>query len=99
MTIKIPQKLQPWIEARKRHHLSHAQIQMARELGMQPKSLDKLANCKQEPWKLPLADFIEERYRKRFKKSSPDSVSSIETRVSAMKKKKMMMSNEAEKDN
>jgi len=25
--------LQVWIEARKRHHLSHAQVQMARELG------------------------------------------------------------------
>ncbi len=49
MTVKIPQKLLPWVEARKKHHLSHAQIQMPRELGMKPKSLDKLANCKQQP--------------------------------------------------
>lgn len=28
----IPPKLQAWIQARKRHHLSHAQVQMAREL-------------------------------------------------------------------
>jgi len=34
MKAKKPnQKLQAWIDARKRHHLSHAQVQMARELG------------------------------------------------------------------
>jgi hypothetical protein len=27
------QKLQAWIDARGRHRLSHAQVQMARELG------------------------------------------------------------------
>jgi len=46
---RIPQDLQPWIEARKRHHLSHAQVQMARELGMNPRKLGKLDNHKQEP--------------------------------------------------
>lgn len=30
---KLPQDLQDWIEARKRFGLSHAQVQMARELG------------------------------------------------------------------
>ena len=33
----ISQKLKPWIEARTRFNLSHAQIQMARELGMNPR--------------------------------------------------------------
>jgi hypothetical protein len=51
---KPNQKLQAWIDARKRHHLSHAQVQMARELGMNPAKLGKLDNHKQEPWKLPL---------------------------------------------
>ena len=32
----IPQKLRVWIDARKKYHLSHTQIQMARELGMDP---------------------------------------------------------------
>ena len=50
---KIPDKLQIWIVARKRFHLSHEQIQMARELGMNPKKFGKLANHKQEPWKAP----------------------------------------------
>lgn len=49
--VKVPQKLQAWIVARKRHRLSHAHVQMARELGMNPKSLGKLDNHDQEPWK------------------------------------------------
>jgi len=46
--------MQAWIEARNRHHLSHAQVQMAREPGMKPAKLGKIDNHKQEPWKLPL---------------------------------------------
>ena len=70
---KIPDKLKIWIDARKRFHLSHEQIQMARELGMNPKKFGKLANHKQEPWKAPLPDFIESLYYKRFRKDiSPD---------------------------
>ena len=67
---KIPVKDQIWINARKQFRLSDAHIQMARELGMNPKKFGKLANHKQEPWKLPLPDFVEELYFKRFKKGS-----------------------------
>jgi len=49
-------------------------IQMARELGMNPKKLAGLANHKQEPWKAPLPVFIEELYFKRFKKEKPNIV-------------------------
>ena len=35
-------KYQPWVDARKRFHLSDMHIQMARELGMNPKKLGKL---------------------------------------------------------
>jgi hypothetical protein len=35
---RIPASLQPWIDARRRFHLSHEHVQMARELGMNPKS-------------------------------------------------------------
>ena len=75
---KIPDKLNIWIEARKRYHLSHEQIQMARELGMNPKKFGSLANHKQEVWKAPLPDFIESLYYKRFRKEHPDQVKSIE---------------------
>jgi hypothetical protein len=74
-------KMQAWIDARKRHHLSHAQVQMARELGMNPAKLGKIDNHKQEPWKLPLPQFIEELYLKQFGKIAPDTVMSIEERV------------------
>jgi phage/plasmid-associated DNA primase len=73
---KIPKELQPWIEAKKRHRLSQMHIQMARELGMNPKSFSKLD--KQERWKAPLFQFIEDLYIKRFGKNSPDVVLSFE---------------------
>ncbi len=75
---KLSPKYQVWVDARKRFGLSHAQIQMARELGMNPKKFGKLANHKQEPWKEPLPDFIENLYFKRFKKHRPDNVRPIE---------------------
>jgi hypothetical protein len=79
-TKKRNQKMQAWIEARKRQHLSHAQIHMARELGMNPAKLGKIDNHKQQPWKLPLPQFIEELYFKRFGKASPEAILSIEER-------------------
>ncbi len=85
---KIPGDLQVWIDARKRFHLSHEQIQMARELGMNPKKFGKLANHKQEPWKMPLPQFIEDLYHKRFGKEHPDVVVSIEERASQLEAKK-----------
>ncbi|MBN2011200.1 hypothetical protein JW960_17785 [candidate division KSB1 bacterium] len=88
MAQKIPDDLKKWIDARKRYHLSHAQVQMARELGMNPKKFGKLANHKQEPWKLPLPLFIEECYQKRFKKAKPDKVISIEERAKEINRKR-----------
>ena len=75
---KIPDKFKIWVDARKRFYLSHEQIQMAKELGMNPKKFGKLANHNQEPWKAPLPDFIESLYYKRFCKEHPDQVKSIE---------------------
>ena len=85
---KIPDKFQIWIDVRKKYHLSHAHIQMARELGMNPKKLGKKANHRQEPWKAPLPVFIEDLYFKRFGKSRPDKVKSIEQIVREKMEKK-----------
>ena len=85
---KIPEKYRIWIDARKRYHLSHAHIQMARELGMNPKKFGKIANHKQEPWKAPLPVFIEEIYYKRFGKKQPDQIKSLEQLVKIRDKKK-----------
>ena len=84
---RIPATLQPWIDARRRFHLSHEHVQMARELGMNPKKLGKLDNHHQEPWKLPLPQFIRKLYFKRFGKERPNAVRSIEEMIVAMRAK------------
>jgi hypothetical protein len=69
----LPPQIRAWVEARKRHRLSHAQVQMARELGLNPGKLGKLSNHGQEPWKAPLPQFIEHLYLKRFGREQPGS--------------------------
>jgi hypothetical protein len=64
------------------------QIQMARELNLNPRKFEKLANEKQEAWKQPLPEFIEEIYFKRFKEKKPDVIKSIERLVKEQKEKK-----------
>lgn len=81
-------RFQVWIDARERYHLSHAQIQMARELGLNPRNFGKIANHKQENWKLPLAQFIEELYFKQFRRAKPEQMTSIEERVKEVRRKK-----------
>ena len=85
---KISEKDQVWINVRKKYHLSHSHIQMARELGMNPKRFGKIANHKQEPWKAPLPVFIEDIYFKRFGKRRPENVKSIEQMVRILEDKK-----------
>jgi hypothetical protein len=85
---RISPSLLPWIDARKRHHLSHAHVQMARELGMNPAKLGKIDNHRQEPWKAPLPIFIEDLYFKRFGKERPDVVLSIEEIAKKQEEKK-----------
>ncbi len=84
----IPADLAVWIEARQRFRLSHVQVQMARELGLNPKKLGKLDNHKQEPWKAPLPEFIEHCYWKRFKKEHPEVVRTMEEVAAARQEKK-----------
>jgi hypothetical protein len=79
--------LAPWIEARGRFRLSNDQVQMARELGMNPKTLGKMANHKQEPWKAPLPQFIEDLYLRRFGRVRPERSLSLEARAREIKAK------------
>lgn len=75
---RIPHKYLPWIDARKKFRLSHAQIQMARELGMNPKRFHSFANTGKDSSKLPLPQYIESLYEKQFGKQSPDVIKTIE---------------------
>ena len=81
-------KLEAWVAARKRFHLSHAHVQMARELGLNPKKLGKIANHQQEPWKAPLPVFLEELYEERFGRTRPEKVLPIEELAGQRDRKK-----------
>ena len=67
-------RLDAWAEAQRWFHLSDVHIQMARELGLNPKEFGGLATHRQEPWKLPLPEFIAECYLKRFHRERPAKV-------------------------
>ena len=55
-----------WTTAKKICQLTARQVEMARALGMNPRKLPGLRPSPQQRWKLPVGEFIEERYRKRF---------------------------------
>jgi hypothetical protein len=93
----IPPRLQPWIEARRKYGLTDAQIQMARELGLNPEKFGGLANERQEPWKRPLGEFIEHIYLKRFGKAHPDQVASIEQQLEGKRERKRLKREAASK--
>jgi len=56
-----------WQSAKEKFKLNSRQINMAKELGMSPKKLGSKTANKFEPWKMPLGQFIERCYFKRFK--------------------------------
>jgi hypothetical protein len=78
---KLNDKMQAWAKLGSGTGLSHAGVQMARELGMNSKRLGKLDNHKQEPWKMPLRQFIQDLYFKRFGSERPVIVYTIEEQV------------------
>lgn len=73
--------LEEWMVAQKRHHLTDVQVQMARELGFKPDSLRKIDNHKQESWKTPLPQYIENLYEKRFRREKPEVVKSLKQQL------------------
>ena len=81
----ISNKIKPWIEARNKYKLSHAQVQMARELGLTPKSLGKLNNS-QDSSKLKLNEYIEHLYKKQFGTLLPDNTLSLEAKDAQKRK-------------
>ncbi|ELP29539.1 hypothetical protein [Rhodopirellula baltica] len=75
---RIPHKFLPWIAIRKQYSLTHAEVQMARELGLEPRRFPSYANIKDQPWKKPLKEFIAELYLKQTGKEQPETVYSME---------------------
>ncbi|GMU52485.1 MAG: hypothetical protein AMXMBFR33_16310 [Candidatus Xenobia bacterium] len=74
--MKRPSKPDPnmeqWIDARQKHRLTNEQVQMARELGLNPRRLDQVSGDK------PLAEYLAALYQERFGRDCPEEVVSIE---------------------
>jgi hypothetical protein len=85
---RIANKFLPWIDARKKHRLTHTQVHMARELGLNPRRMGGYAGNANEPGRLSLGEFIESLYFKRFRKELPDSVQTIEQLAAAHEEKR-----------
>ncbi len=88
--------LEKWMAAQKRHHLSDRHVQMARELGLNPDKLGKIDNHRQEPWKAPLPQFIEDIYYKRFKREQPETVRPLKQILKEMEFKKKLQKEKKE---
>jgi len=58
-----------WEEAKKKCRLGEEEIRMAKEMGLNPKSLIKNIPNKSEQWRAPVKDWIQEMYEKRREKS------------------------------
>jgi len=81
-------KIEKWVVAQKKHRLSDKHVQMARELGLNPDKLGKIDNHKQETWKAPLPQFLENIYFKRFKREEPLAIRSLKEIIADDKTKK-----------
>jgi hypothetical protein len=68
------EQLQAWVKVRRQCGLSDAHVQMARELGMNPKRLLARPGTAPGPTNVPLAQRIEDRYVRRFSRTIPDPV-------------------------
>ena len=88
--------VEKWIVAQKRHRLSDKQVQMARELGLNPDKLGKIDNHKQEPWKTSLPQFIENIYFKRFRREEPETVKPLKQIMKEMEVKKKLQKKKKE---
>ena len=80
-------KLQPWFEARRRFKLSNVHIQMARELGLNPKNPGSADG--QEQSTTQLEGFIAQCYQQRFRRNLPEQTRSLEELVEWDKQRRL----------
>jgi hypothetical protein len=62
-----------WAEAKRRCPLSEEAIRMARELGLNPRSLIKNIPSQSEPWKAPVEDWVRDLFERRFGNRTPQA--------------------------
>ena len=58
-----------WAEAKKKCRLNEETVKMAKEMGLNPRSLVKNIPNKNEQWKAPVSIWIQEMYQKRQEKA------------------------------
>jgi len=58
-----------WAEAKKKCRLNQEAIRMAKEMGLNPKSLIKNIPNEKQKWKSPVKEWIEDMYEKRKEKA------------------------------
>lgn len=63
-------KQELWDEAKKRCRLNEEDMRMAKEMGLNPKSLIKNIPNKNEQWKAPVKVWIREMYEERQEKAA-----------------------------
>jgi hypothetical protein len=57
-----------WAEAKQRCSLDEATLEMAREMGLNPRSLIKNVPGKSQPWKAPVREWIRDMYERRHRR-------------------------------
>ena len=62
-------KQELWDEAKRKCHIGDEEIRMAKEMGLNPKSLIKNIPSKSEMWKAPVKEWIRDMYEERQRKS------------------------------
>lgn len=62
-------KQELWAEAKKKCRLGNEEIRMAKEMGLNPKSLIKNISNKNEMWKAPVKVWIRDMYEDRQRKA------------------------------
>ena len=68
--MKMAYSEQLWQEAKRRCRLNDEDVQLAKRLGLNPRSLIKNIPSKSEPWKVPVSEWLHEIDAKRQKKSA-----------------------------
>lgn len=67
-----------WLEAKKKCRLNNETLQMAKEMGLNPRSLIKNIPSKSQQWKAPVHVWIREMYEKRQIKAQRKKLAKIE---------------------
>jgi hypothetical protein len=84
----LPEQIAASTRRMRQHKVAPTDLDLSHPIDLVVLSVSKIDNHKQEPWKLPLPQFIEELYLKRFGKTALDAMMSIEERAHIEQQKK-----------